>query len=87
MRELIEDIGSFIAYAILALSMVAILLFVLAFIFQSIKKFAPKQYCVIQFTDGSNAQAVGCDMYRDSTNLECDGTNYSMYAVKSWECK
>lgn len=87
MKDLFKDIGSWIAYAIIALSFIGVFLFAIAFILQWVSKFKPAQACTIEFTDGSKAQEIDCDMYRDSTNLDCFSANYSMYAVKSWSCK
>lgn len=87
MRDILEDIGSWIIYAIIAVSFIGVFLFAIAFVFHWVSKFKPAQSCIIEFTDGSKAQETDCDIYRDSTNLECIGANYSMYAVKSWSCK
>jgi|LakMenEpi03Aug12_release.lakeMendotaPanAssembly.Ray.scaffolds.fasta_scaffold447128_4 hypothetical protein len=64
-----------------------VVLFLLAFIFTSVSKLKPETKCIIEFSDGLKRQASNCDIYRDSTNLDCNEINYSMYAVKSWECK
>jgi hypothetical protein len=49
---------------------------------------SPKEtQCTIQFLDNSEIQATSCDAYRDSTALDCSDKNYSLYNIKSWECK
>jgi hypothetical protein len=83
MKTVIESILIVLLFVVSTL----VFLFLLAFIFTSLPKLKPETKCVIEFSDGSKRQASNCDMYRDSTNLDCNEINYSMYAVKSWECK
>ena len=87
MRDLFEAIASWAFFALLGAGLAVAILFVLAFIFNQISKTLPDKKCAIEFSNGSKFEAINCSIYRDSTNLDCKGINYSMYAVKSWECK
>jgi hypothetical protein len=86
-----RDLFKSIVVAILVIStgigLALSILFVLSLIFSQLNKVFPEKKCAIEFSDGSKVQAVNCDIYRDSTNLDCAGINFSMYAVKSWKCK
>jgi hypothetical protein len=44
--------------------------------------------CVIELSDGSKVEDKSCMWWNRSNTLSCaDHKRYSMFAVKSWECK
>jgi hypothetical protein len=44
--------------------------------------------CVIQLSDGSVEKAESCTWWSKSNTISCAGSKrYSLFAVKSWECK
>lgn len=87
-RNLIGGIGEFFAWAVLAVGGACMFLYVLKFLFQVLAPYQTVTHCVVSFIDGSVTQATSCTKWRDDTSLECgNGKKYSIYAIKSWECK
>jgi hypothetical protein len=44
--------------------------------------------CVIHLSDGSKEEAQSCMWWSKSNTISCAGSKrYSLFAVKSWECK
>ena len=44
--------------------------------------------CAIELSNGSKVEAKGCFWWNKSNTISCDNhKNYSVFAVKSWECK
>jgi len=88
MKGTFEQFAGFILYAMLLPIGIFGFWYALSFLFQALAIFQTKTDCIVEFIDGSKIKATSCDMWRDSTVLECGNRkSYSVYAVKSWECK
>lgn len=86
--SIVANIGAFLIFLIIVVGGICAFLFALKLLFQALSSFQTITQCRIEFIDGSVTEATSCDKYRDDTSLECgNGKKYSVYAVKSWECK
>jgi hypothetical protein len=72
-----------IVAVILAVVAVVLLLFGLGKLFERFKS-----DCVVELADGTLVDAKSCLVWSKTSVLSCDNhKKYSLYAVKSWECK
>jgi len=68
---------------ILAVVAVVLLLFGLGKLFERFKS-----DCVVELADGKLVDAKSCIAWSKTNVLSCDNhKKYSLYAVKSWDCK
>lgn len=87
-RDSFERVGTLIVCLILVPGGICAFLYMLKFLFQVLAPYQTITQCRIEFIDGSVTEATSCTKWRDDTSLECgNGKKYSVYAVKSWECK
>lgn len=85
MNDLIADL--FKAVFVLASGIVIVFAGLVVY-FTISRNMTSSSKCKIEFVDSSQIEAVGCFAYRDDINLRCDGGKaYSLYGVKSWQCR
>lgn len=88
LSDFLESCAGFFAWLVLVVGGICMFLYTLKFLFQVLAPYQTVTQCVVEFVDGSVTQATSCAKWRDGTSLECGkGKKYSIYAVKSWECK
>lgn len=73
---------------ILSIGGIGCFIYLLHILFIALAPYAIQTKCVIEFADKSKVEAVSCDTWRNDTYLDCaNGKRFSLYGVKSWECK